>query len=44
VFYSLTRNMGSSIGISAVVSMLAISAQANQARLVEQFGGFDAAK
>jgi MFS transporter, DHA2 family, multidrug resistance protein len=44
VLYSLVRNMGSSIGISFVVSMLAVSSQANQSRLVEFFSVFDTSR
>src|SRR5690606_29104706 len=34
-FYSLTRNIGSSVGVSAVTSLLAQHAQSNHAALVQ---------
>ena len=40
VLFSLVRNIGSSVGISFVVTMLARSTQANQSRIVESLGEF----
>ncbi|MFO1400028.1 MAG: DHA2 family efflux MFS transporter permease subunit [Steroidobacteraceae bacterium] len=41
---TLLRNVGSSIGVSATVALLARSAQANQAHLVEHFTAYDTAR
>jgi DHA2 family multidrug resistance protein len=41
---TLLRNIGSSIGVSVAVALLARSAQANQARLVENFTAFATAR
>ncbi|MCC7200048.1 MAG: DHA2 family efflux MFS transporter permease subunit [Gammaproteobacteria bacterium] len=42
--FSLLRNLGASVGISIVVTLLSRDLQANQARLVEHLGTFDEAK
>lgn len=44
VMLTLIRNLGSSIGISAVVAMLARSTQTNQSYLAEHFTPYDATR
>ena len=44
VMLTLIRNVGSSIGISMVVALLARSTQANQAYLAEHFTAYDPAR
>jgi DHA2 family multidrug resistance protein len=41
---TLLRNVGSSIGVSATVALLARSAQANQSYLVERFTAYSTAR
>jgi DHA2 family multidrug resistance protein len=41
---TLLRNVGSSIGVSVTVALLARSAQANQSHLVEHFTAYSAAR